>query len=102
MVRAAAEADARFRSHVAPLVVSASNMVKTLSADDMFANAMGIPEASVRLYKRDGRTGVVEFCYHKATTSFLILESGNIQMSIQPDYVAASARDCDQVYGEPI
>jgi hypothetical protein len=69
-VRAAAEADDRFRALAAPLVTAASELVKQFAGDAMFSNAMGMVEVTVRRRDKGGRHGEVKFDGEAATLFF--------------------------------
>jgi hypothetical protein len=102
-VRAATEADDRFRALAAPLVSAASELVKQLSGDAMFSNAMGRPEVTVRRRDKDGRRGEVKFEDEAGSLFFDISGSDEIWMRIMPNFVVTAALDCGLCYAfEPI
>ena len=97
--RAASEADARFRARAAPLVARALEMMKDLSSDPMFANAMGYPDVSIRREDADGRIGVVSFAGPAGVLSFQTFEHDRIGMQIYPKPIVMGALDCGLTYG---
>jgi hypothetical protein len=102
-MRAAAEADDRFRALAAPVVAAASELVKQLSGDAMFSNAMGRPEVTVRRDDKDGHRGSVKFEGETGALFFDISGGDEIRMQIMPDFVVRTALDCGVCYGlEPI
>jgi hypothetical protein len=102
-VRAAAEADDRFRALAAPVVAAVSELVKQLSGDAMFSNAMGRPEMTVRRVDKDGRHGEVNFEGEAGALFFDVSGTNQIWMQIMPNFVVKLALDCGFCYAiEPI
>jgi hypothetical protein len=103
-VRAAAEADDRFRALAAPVVAAVSALVKQLSGDAMFSNAMGkMPEMTVRRIDQEGRHGDIKFEGESGALLFDISGSDEIWMQIMPNFVVMTALDCGFCYAiEPI
>jgi hypothetical protein len=82
----------------APLVSAASELVKQLSGDTMFSNAMGRPEVTVRRRDKDGRRGEVKFEGEAGALFFDISGSDEIWMQIMPNFVVTAALDCGLCY----
>lgn len=97
--QAATEADARFRARTAPLVARALEMMKDLSSDPMFANAMGYPDVSIRREDADGRIGVVSFAGLAGVLSFQTFNHGGIGIRIYPEPIVMGALECGLSYG---
>lgn len=97
-VRAAAEADDRFRALAAPVIAAASELVNRMSADAMFSNAMGKPEVTVRRTDKEGRRGHIIFEGEAGGLLFDISASDEIWMQIMPNYVVTAALDCGLSY----
>lgn len=96
--QAVTEADARFRARTAPLVAKASEMMKDLSSDPMFANAMVHPKVSIRRGDVDGRIGSLSFAGPAGVLSFQTFDRGEIWVRIQPNMIVVSALDCGLSY----
>jgi hypothetical protein len=97
-VLAAAEADARFRTRVAPLVEAVANLAKTLSTDTMFAALMGRPEVEFRREDEDGYEGTVRLSGRFAALSFNVMRRGGVLLRIQPGTIVMTALDCGLSY----
>lgn len=102
-VQAAAEADGRFRTRVAPLRAALSDMIERLSDDPMFANAMGRPEVTVQRDDKNGREGALRFEGRVGMISFLIHADGKAWMRVYPNWAVMAALDCGITYQiEPV
>jgi hypothetical protein len=102
-IKAAAEANRRFDTRVAPLVSALEGAIERLSRDAMFANAMGRPEIAVRRSDQNGREGTVSFKGRAGQVSFVVCGSDAVLVPILPDWVVSNALDCEMAYGhEPI
>ena len=103
LLQASAEADGRFRTRTVPLFAATSEMIKQLSADPMFADAMGRPEVTVKRDDQDGREGALTFEGRLGMVSFLIHADGGVWMRIYPSWAIAAALDCGTAYQiEPV
>jgi hypothetical protein len=98
VVQAAAKADERFRTRVAPLVAAVSGMIERLSSDPMFGYAIGRPEVTVKRDDKLGQEGSLSFGGRAGRVLFIVTANGSVLVRIQPDWAVATALDCDMSY----
>jgi hypothetical protein len=99
---AAAAREARLRVEAAPLIAVIEAMRDTLSADPMFANAMGRPGLGLELHDDPSRTGGrLRLEGRAAEFVFTLGREGKVRLSIYPGLAVIADLDCPEVRYTP-
>ena len=93
-VDAAAEAEARVRTRVAPLVEAVAALVRRLAADPMFANGVGRPQLTTGMPDTPGGSISVRFSGRVGSFCFWLREGDELAFEILPGLELNRALAC--------